>query len=119
MISKNNFIKNKKAGGGISDTWVEFSCLGFVILAVLLSLVSRNTTVTYLMVFGSGMIIGRILYIRKFNTQLVMHLFAISILLGFIIGSFVRGLGSTRFIVVLYIIGAYLGYVLHKEHYLW
>lgn len=113
-----NLWDHKKAMN-ISETWVEWSSLGVLILALLLSLVSRNTIVTYLIILGSGMIMGRMFYMKRYQPKLIFSLFAIAFLLGFVIGSFIRGLGIARVIVVIYVIGIYIGYFLHKQGYLW
>lgn len=103
----------------ISETWVEWSSLGVLILALLLSLVSRNTTVTYLIILASGMIMGRIFFMKRYQPKLIFSLFAIAFVIGFVVGSVIKNLGNPRIIVVIYLIGIYLGYFLHKEGYLW
>ncbi|MBI3033453.1 hypothetical protein HYY69_08320 [Candidatus Woesearchaeota archaeon] len=112
-------LLHHKKGMNISETWVEWSSLGIIILALLLSLVSRNTIVTYLIILASGMIMGRMFYMKRYQPRLIFSLFALAFLIGFVVGSFIRGLGSARVIVVIYLIGIYVGYFLHKQGYLW
>ena len=111
-------LKNKK-GMDLYETWVEWSGLLILIGAVLLSLVSRNMYVTYLIILASGMIVGRMFYNLRYQPKIIFVIFSIAFLLGFLLGSFIRQLGNPRFIVVIYLVGIYIGHYLHKKGHLW
>ena len=106
-------LKNKKAGFfNLARFWVEYSFLFILIIGFIVALWSGSAVVTYLIILLSGIIIGRGWLLRKYHFQIPFVLITIAYLVGFILGSFH---GETKYILVFFIVGIYVGYVLHSR----
>lgn len=106
-------MKNKKAAMNLIDNWVEYVSFGFLILGAVMSFVAGSKVLAVLVVFLSSLIIGRTLYIRKYKHQLRFWFMAGAFVLGMIIGT--RYL-DYKSIIVIFVIGAYVGYWIKKQH---
>lgn len=105
--------KNKKANFfDIQESWVEITSLFLLVIGLIVALWSRSAVVTYMVIFLSGIITGRGLMQRKYSHKLSYFFMIIAYLIGFLVGHFY---GKSKFILVLYIIGGYIGYVLHAR----
>jgi phage-related holin len=110
---------NKKASGGgfilFKEQWPEMFSLLLLVVGFIIALFSKSAAITYIMITLCGLVSGRMLFFRKYRMKLLFFMVTIAFLIGFILGSFY---GSTRYIIVFYIVGNYIGYFLHKEAYL-
>ncbi|MBS3137671.1 hypothetical protein J4232_04515 [Candidatus Woesearchaeota archaeon] len=110
---------DKKASGGgfflFKEQWPELFSLFLLVVGFVVALFSKSAAITYIMIIVCGLVSGRMLFFRKYRMKMLFYMVTAAFLIGFIIGSFY---GETRYIVVFYIIGNYVGYFLHKEAYL-
>ncbi|MBT4823634.1 hypothetical protein HN695_04550 [Candidatus Woesearchaeota archaeon] len=106
-------LKNKKAGFfNLTRFWVEYSFIFILIIGFIVALWSGSAVVTYMIILLSGIIIGRGWLLRKYHFQIPFVLITIAYLVGFVFGSFH---GETKYILIFFIVGMYIGYVLHSR----
>lgn len=126
MFRKNNMFnnnkslfKNKKASGiGFWDpleNWAEIPALLLLIVGFIIALWSRSAVVTYIVIILCGIIAGRGIKVRQYVHKIAYTVVIIAFLIGFSLGSFY---GKTKYILVLFIIGCYIGYVLHSKEWI-
>jgi len=103
--------------------WVEYSFLILLLLGMILSISISNIFLNCLVVFISGMMAGRIIYVRKgkgyyFPTILII----IGFFLGYLIGGVLRFntylILNALLISIMFILGVYLGHYIYKNKYL-
>ncbi|MEM4239712.1 MAG: hypothetical protein QXK08_00765 [Candidatus Woesearchaeota archaeon] len=94
--------------------WVEYVAGAFLIIAFYLSARGAYVGTAYAVAFLIGAILGRFWYtrIKKHMNTLYISIVTLAVLLGIIIGSINT---DRRVIVILYVIGILLSYVVHKE----
>ena len=98
-------------------SWAEFfffviMLLGFV---VALSATSFSAVISYIVVFLSGMIGGRLLYERKKKLVFPYYIILIGFLIGYVIGTYY---GSRKVVIILFILGVLFSYHLHNKGYI-
>ena len=103
----------KKAAMNLIDNWVDYVAFFSLIGGVLISFVSGSKVLSVIIVFLSGMIIGRWIYFRKYKHQLRFWYPLTGFLLGLIFGSRFLGYKS---VLVTFIIGVCVGYYIKKHH---
>ena len=106
-------IFGKKAALNFIDNWVEYVSLLFLILGAIMTFIAGSKVLSVLVVFLSSMIIGRLVYVRKYKHQGRFWIMAIAFVIGMAIGS--RFL-SYKVVLVTFVIGAYAGYWIKKHH---
>lgn len=94
--------------------WLEYIAGAFLIIAFYLSARGAYVGVTYAVAFIIGAILGKFWYerIRKHRNTLYITVLTLAVALGIILGSIST---DRRVIVILYVIGILIGYVVHKE----
>jgi len=105
---------DKKAQWEWESFWLEYVAGALLIIAFYLSVRGAYVGVTYAVAFIIGAILGKFWYdkIRRHRNTLYITVLTLAVMLGIIIGS----IGTDRrIIVVLYVIGLLLSYVIHKE----
>jgi uncharacterized membrane protein YqgA involved in biofilm formation len=103
-----------KKGQEWESFWLEYIAGAFLIIAFYLAARGAYVGTTYAVAFLIGAMLGRFWYtkIKKHRNTLYISIISLAVLLGIIIGS----IGTDRrIIVVLFIIGILLSYVIHKE----
>jgi uncharacterized membrane protein YqgA involved in biofilm formation len=103
-----------KKGQEWENFWLEYVAGAFLIIAFYLSARGAYVGTTYFVAFLIGAMLGRFWYtrIKKHRNTLYITVLTLAVLLGIIIGS----IGTDRrVIVILYVIGILLSYVIHKE----
>ncbi len=94
--------------------WIEYIAGALLILAFYLAARGAYVGTAYAVAFLTGAILGRFWYetLRKNKSGLYITIFTLAVLLGILIGS----IGTDRrVVVILYVIGILLSYVVHKE----
>ena len=94
--------------------WLEYIAGAFLIIAFYLSARGAYVGTTYAVAFLIGAILGKFWYerIKRHRNTLYITVLTLAVMLGIIVGS----IGADRrIIVILYIIGLLLSYVIHKE----
>jgi len=105
---------DKKAQWEWESFWLEYVAGALLVIAFYLSVRGAYVGVTYAVAFIIGAILGKFWYdkIRRHRNTLYITVLTLAVMLGIIIGS----IGTDRrIIVVLYVIGLLLSYVIHKE----
>ncbi|MBT4541046.1 hypothetical protein HOC35_06025 [Candidatus Woesearchaeota archaeon] len=110
-------IKQKKAywiGGvfNLQERWAEILAIFILVIGFLVALWARSAVVTYMVILLSGIISGRGFLARKYTHRIAYILILIFYLIGFLLGSFY---GKSKYILVLFILGMWIGYVLHER----
>ena len=93
-------------------SWPEFFFMVFMVIGIITALFAPSAVISYIIIFISGMIAGRIMYWRKDKLSTAY----LSIFMGFLIG-YVIGVyqGDKKVIVILFILGAFLSYYLYNK----
>lgn len=106
-------IIGKKAALNLIDTWVDYVALFSLITGVLISFIAGSKVLSLVIVFISGLIVGRWIYFRKYKHQLRFWYPLTGFVLGLIFGS--RFL-SYKGVLVTFIVATCIGYYLKKNH---
>ena len=98
-------------------SWVEFFFFLLMIVGFIVALwaTSFSAVISYVVVFLSGMIGGRLLYDRKKKLTFPYYLIIIGFLIGFVLGT---RYGSQKIVVVLFVLGLLFSYHLYNKGYL-
>ncbi len=102
------------SGGTFALHWVEIVTLTFVIFGIIVAFLSPSAFISYIVIFLSGMIAGRLLWERRNNTRGTYVAIILGFLAGFMLGS-LNNYGNQIVIVVLFILGARLMYKLNEK----
>ncbi|MBL7055611.1 hypothetical protein ISS07_01725 [Candidatus Woesearchaeota archaeon] len=95
--------------------WAEFFFFVLMVLGFVMAISSPSAFISYIVIFLSGMIGGRILYDRKKKLTFPYYIIIIGFLIGFLLGNFY---GSKKIILILFILGILFSYHLHNKGYL-
>jgi hypothetical protein len=97
--------------------WVEFFFFVVMVVGLIFGLwaTSFSAVISYIVVFLSGMIGGRLLYDRRQKLAFPYYLIIIGFLIGYVIGTYY---GSREVVIILFVIGVLLSYHLHKKGYI-
>ena len=100
-------------------SWVEFVFFVVMIIGFIVALwaTSSSAVISYIVVFLSGMIGGRLLYERKQKLTIPYYIIIIGFIIGFVIGTYF-GYGSTKVIIILFVLGILLSYHLYNRGYI-
>jgi hypothetical protein len=107
--------KNAYWAGGffnLHERWVEILSIFILVIGFFVAVWAQSAVVTYMVILLSGVISGRGFLARKYTHRIAYIIILIAYLVGFILGSFY---GKTKFILVLFILGMWVGYVLHDR----
>ncbi|MBU90435.1 hypothetical protein CMO94_02735 [Candidatus Woesearchaeota archaeon] len=98
-------------------SWAEFFFFVLMVLGLLVSLwaTSFSAVISYIVVFLSGMIGGRLLYERKKQLTIPYYIILTGFLIGYVIGTYY---GSRKVVIILFILGILLSYHLHNKGYI-
>ena len=98
-------------------SWAEFFFFVLMIVGFIIALwaTSFSAVISYIVVFLSGMIGGRLLYERKKKLSFPYYIILIGFLIGFLIGTLY---GSRKIIVILFVLGVLFSYHLYNKGYL-
>jgi len=96
-------------------SWAEFFFFALMIVGFVISLLAPSAVISYVVVFLSGMIGGRILYDRKGKLTFPYYLIILGFLIGYLVGTYY---GSRKIVIILFVLGALLSYHLYNKGYL-
>lgn len=92
--------------------WMEFFALVLMIIGLVLALLAPSATVSYILIFISGIFAGRLVYERK-HKMIFPYLMVIA---GFVVGYLIGIYYGNRFVaIILFLIGAILSYKLYDK----
>jgi hypothetical protein len=94
--------------------WAEVVFFAIMVIGFIISLwaSSFSAAISYIVVFLSGMIGGRLLYERKKKLIFPYYLILIGFLIGYIIGTYY---GSVKIVIILFILGILFSYHLNNK----
>jgi hypothetical protein len=96
-------------------SWAEFFFFVVMVVGFIIALWAPSAFVSYIVVFLSGMIGGRLLYDRKRKLTIPYYIILAGFLIGYVIGTYY---GSRKVIIILFVLGVLLGYHLYNKGYL-
>ena len=97
-------------------SWVEFFFFVLMVFGFVIALwaTSFSAVISYVVVFLSGMIGGRLLYDRKRKLTIPYYIILAGFLIGYLIGTYY---GSRKIIIVLFVLGVLFSYHLYNKGY--
>ncbi len=96
-------------------SWAEFLFFVLMVIGFAVALLAPSAVISYIVVFLSGMIGGRLLYERKKKLVFPYYLILIGFLIGYLIGTYY---GSREVVIILFILGILFSYHLHNKGYI-
>jgi len=94
------------------DSWVEFFFFVLLVIGFIIALFAPSAVVSYIVIFVSGMIGGRLIYERKEKLKFPYYLFIIGFLVGYAIGAYH---GNKSVIITLFVLGNIVSYYLYDQ----
>ncbi len=76
---------------------------------------TMSAVISYIVIFLSGMIGGRLLYERKKKITMPYYIILIGFMIGYTIGTYY---GSRKVVIVLFVLGILFSYHLHNKGYI-
>jgi len=95
--------------------WAEFFFFVLMIVGFIIALFAPSAVISYIIIFLSGMIGGRLLYDRKQKLTFPYYIILIGFIIGYVIGTYY---GSRKVVIILFILGILLSYHLHNKGYI-
>ena len=95
--------------------WAELFFFVLMITGFIIALFAPSAVISYIIIFLSGMIGGRLLYDRKQKLTLPYYIILIGFIIGYVIGTYY---GSRKVVIILFILGILLSYHLHNKGYI-
>jgi len=97
--------------------WVEAAFTIVLFLGIVISLLAPSATISYVMIFLTGMMVGRAWYQGKRQIKAPTVLVIIGFIIGYMIGARL-GYGSWKVVLMMFLVGTFLSYWLHDEGYI-
>ena len=97
--------------------WAEFFFFVLMVTGFIFALwaTSFSAVISYIVVFLSGMIGGRLLYERKKKLSFPYYMIVIGFLIGYAMGTYY---GSRKVVIILFILGVLFSYHLCNKGYI-
>lgn len=92
--------------------WMEFFFLVLMALGVLIAFSVPSAVISYSVIFISGIFAGRVIYERKDKIKFPYFMIMVGFLIGYLIGVYY---GSRRVLIVLFVMGSILSYILYDK----
>lgn len=105
-------MKNKKASSNFYESGPEYLFFFLIIIGAILGIVTQDLIINYTIIFFIGIIIGINYYNHRYKRSYILTMLTIAIFLGYSIASINS---NWRFLLILYVFGAILGYYIKKE----
>ena len=98
-------------------SWAEFFFFVLMIIGFIVAVwaTSFSAFISYIVVFLSGMIGGRLLYDRKKKLTFPYYIIIIGFIIGYVIGTYY---GSRKVVIILFVLGLLFSYHLHNKGYI-
>jgi len=114
---KSRMIKTKKGVLDIMSMWVEYVALIVLFIGFFISMSSGSAFLSYLIIFFSGLLTGRILFQYRKALPFKYYILMLVFLLGYILGANFS-FGSKKVIVIIFILSNVLSYYIHDKEYI-
>ena len=92
--------------------WMEFFFVVLMAIGILIALISPSAVISYVIIFLAGIFAGRLIYERRHNIQLPYFMIIAGFVIGYLIGVYY---GSKKLVIILFAIGAIIGYKLYDK----
>jgi len=110
-------IKTKKGVLDMVSMWVEYIALVVLFIGFFISMSSGSAFLSYLIIFFSGLLIGRILFQQRKALPFKYYILMLVFLIGYTLGTYVS-FGSRKVIVIVFIVANVLSYYIHDKGYI-
>ena len=111
---ESRMIKTKKGVLDIMSMWVEYVALIVLFIGFFISMSSGSAFLSYLIIFFSGLLTGRILFQYRKALPFKYYILMLVFLLGYILGANFS-FGSKKVIVIIFILSNVLSYYIHDK----
>jgi energy-coupling factor transporter transmembrane protein EcfT len=98
------------------DSLGDAYALILLFVGLLISFFAGSALINYIIIIISGIIIGRIHYVKKHKHSALFWVIVIGFLIGFFLGAFIRDRGNLIVISILLVVGWKIGKYLMKEN---
>jgi RsiW-degrading membrane proteinase PrsW (M82 family) len=99
-------------GSDFYQKWMEFWFLILAVAGVIIALAVPKNLISYIVIFFSGMFAGRLIYDRKDKMKFPYIMIIVAFLIGYLIG----GVGTNRIIMILlFVLGIVFCYKLYDK----
>lgn len=92
--------------------WTEFFFAVLMVIGILIALLAPSAVISYAIISLSGIFAGRLIYERRHKIQLPYFMIIVGFVIGYLLGVYY---GSKRVVIVLFVIGAIIGYKLYEK----
>ena len=116
-FGEGRMIKTKKGELDMISMWVEYVALIVLFIGFFISMSSGSAFLSYLIIFFSGLLTGRILFQYRKAMPFKYYILMLVFLVGYILGTYVS-FGSRKVIVVVFILSNILSYYIHDKGYI-
>ena len=96
----------------IYKNWVELLFFAIMVIGILISLLAPSAAISYIIMFLSGMLAGRIVYQRKGRMNLHYFIIIFGFVIGYLLGAYY---GSRLITGILFMAGAMASYRLYEK----
>jgi len=93
-------------------SWSQFLFFVLMVIGIIIALAAPSAVISYIIIFISGMMAGRVLYWRQKKFLAAYNIVIIGFLIGYLIGTYY---GNRKIIVILFALGAFLSYYLYDK----
>lgn len=91
---------------------MEFWFFVIIIIGVFAALLAPSAAISYIIAFISGIFAGRLIYERKNKIKFPYFMIVLGFAIGYLIGVYY---GSRKIVIILFVIGAILSYMLYAK----
>jgi uncharacterized membrane protein YeaQ/YmgE (transglycosylase-associated protein family) len=95
--------------------WAEVFFFILLVLGFLIALAAPSAVVSYIVIFISGLIAGRLMYDRKNKGVFPYFIIIIGFFIGYLLGAY---RGEREIMSVLFVLGALIGYYVYDKGFL-
>ena len=115
---ESRMIKTKKGVLDMVSMWVEYVALVVLFIGFFISMSAGSAFLSYLIIFLSGLLIGRILFQQRKALPFKYYILMLVFLIGYILGTYVSKFGIRSVIVIVFILSNVLSYYIHDKGYI-
>lgn len=102
----------KKAS--LYETWPELFFILFLVIGILFSFLSRAPWMSYMVIFLSGMVIGRLGYVNRHKQVFPIYFVVFGYLVGFFVANYFSVNANYAILVLVLVGGVYISYKIHE-----
>lgn len=92
--------------------WAEFFFFVLMVIGIIIAVSAPSAVISYIVIFLSGMMAGRIIYFRKTKLKTAYYIIIFGFLIGYLLGTIY---GSRKVVIILFFIGTLLSYYLFDK----